>query len=329
MTILLCCVAFLAVIIICAYFSFGLLLSTLVMAVYLGGITVQYDHPIAMWIINIIFIILACIFNIYPLRRELVTKYLFRFARKQVPSLSKTESEALNAGTVSFEGDLFCGKPDFNKLLSLSPAKLSPEEQAFLDGPVEELCLMLDDYKISQDGDMPQEVWDFIKSKGFLSMIIPKSYGGKQFSNWAHASVIVKVGSRNLPAAITIGVPNSLGPAELLLRYGTKEQKDHYLPRLASGEEIPCFALTGPRAGSDAASIPDYGVICYGEFYGEKTLGIRLNWEKRYITLAPVATLIGLAFQLRDPDHIISKKENWGITCALVPRHLPGIEIGR
>src|SRR5262249_27110215 len=152
---------------------------------------------------------------------------------------------------------------------------------------------------------------------------------GKEFSNWAHASVILKVGSRNLPAAITIGVPNSLGPAELIINYGTKEQKEYYLPRLATGEELPCFALTGPRAGSDAASIPDFGVICYDQFDGKKTLGIRLNWEKRYITLAPVATLIGLAFRLRDPDHLLSQKANIGITCALIPRHLPGIEIGK
>ncbi len=329
MTILLWCIAFFAIIITCAYFALRLLFSTLILAAYLLLLTIYCDYQITFLILDAVFIILAAIFNIHSLRREVITKILFKYARKLVPSLSKTESEALKAGTVSFEGDLFCGRPDFNKLLSFSKAKLTDEEQAFLDGPVEELCSMLDDYQISKDGDMPKEVWDFIKQKGFLSMIIPKSYGGKEFSNWAHASVILKVGSRNLPAAITVGVPNSLGPGELLLRYGTKEQKDYYLPRLASGKEIPCFALTGPRAGSDAASIPDFGVICYEELLGKKTLGIRLNWDKRYITLAPVATLIGLAFKLRDPDHLISKKENWGITCALIPRHLPGIEIGK
>jgi len=323
------CIAFLLVIISITYFALGLLWSTLIIALYLLLLTIYCDYAITMLVIDAIFIMVAAILNIHPIRRALISELIFKMAKKRVPTLSKTESEALNAGDVSFEGDLFSGAPCFKKLLALKPATLSQEEQAFLDGPVEELCRMLDDYQITKDSDLPKEVWDFIKAKGFLSMIIPKSYGGLEFSNWAHSSVILKVGSRNLPAAITIGVPNSLGPAELLLRYGTTEQKDHYLPRLACGQEIPCFALTGPRAGSDAASMPDFGVICYDQFLGKDTLGIRLNFEKRYITLAPVATVIGLAFKLRDPDHILSRKEHLGITCALIPRNLPGIEIGR
>ncbi len=263
------------------------------------------------------------------IRKYLITRFIFNVAKKTSPSLSRTESEALNAGSISFEGDLFKGAPSFEHLLSLRSAKLSQREQEFLDGPTEQLCHMLDDWQIYQDQDLPKNVWKFIKDHGFLGMIIPKEYGGQEFSASLHSAVIVKVGSKNFVAAISIGVPNSLGPAELLIRYGTKEQKDYYLPRLARGDEIPCFALTGPTAGSDASSIPDCGIVCFDEFNGEKTLGIRLNWDKRYITLAPIATLIGLAFKLHDPEHLLSSEEDRGITLALIPRNLPGIEIGQ
>ena len=264
-----------------------------------------------------------------PLRRVLVSSPLLGLFRKLLPPMSQTEREALEAGTVWWDGELFSGRPNWQKLLAEPGPALTPEEQKFLDGPVEELCLMLDDWKICKElHDLPPEVWKFIKDKGFFGMIIPREYGGLQFSAMAHSQVIMKISSRSITGAVTVMVPNSLGPAELLLHYGTEKQKDHYLPRLARGEEVPCFALTGPEAGSDAASIPDIGIVCRGTFEGKETLGIRLNWEKRYITLGPVATLIGLAFRLHDPDHLLGDKEDIGITCALVPAKLPGITIG-
>lgn len=268
--------------------------------------------------------------NIDEFRRERITRPLLDFYRKLVPSMSDTEREALEAGTVWWEGELFTGCPDWDKLQSAAPPQLSEQEQAFLDGPTEELCRMVDDWQITHElADMPQHVWDFIKKHGFFAMIIPKKYGGLEFSAYAHSCVLAKLSSRSSTVASTIGVPNSLGPAELLLYYGTDEQKDQYLPGLASGKEIPCFALTGPRAGSDAASIPDNGVVCKGVFDGRTIIGMRLNWEKRYITLAPVATVLGLAFKLYDPEHLIGDKDDYGITAALIPTHLPGITIGR
>ncbi|VAW77825.1 Acyl-coenzyme A dehydrogenase FadE, partial [hydrothermal vent metagenome] len=239
--------------------------------------------------------------------------------------------EALEAGSVWWDGELFSGKPHWKTLLDLAPGTLSKEEQEFLDGPVEELCQMLDDWKITHDiFDLPEDVWQFLKDQRFFSMIIPKHYGGLGFSTLAHSAVVIKIGSRSGSAASTVMVPNSLGPAELLLHYGTDDQKDYYLPRLASGEEIPCFALTAPEAGSDAAAMPDRGFVCKGEFQGEKdVLGIRLNWEKRYTTLAPVATVLGLAFKLYDPEHLLGDTENIGITLALIPTDTPGISIGR
>ncbi len=253
-----------------------------------------------------------------------------RLFERAMPSMSATEREALEAGTVTFEGEFFSGSPNWKRFLSQPPVRLSDEEKTFLDGPVEELCQKLDDWKITAiEKRVSDDIMAFLKKHGFFGLIIPKHYGGKEFSAWAHASTLMKVNSRSTAAAITIAVPNSLGPAELLVKYGTEEQKNYYLPRLARGEEIPCFALTSPHAGSDAASILDNGVICYGEYEGKKTLGIRLNWDKRYITLAPVATLIGLAFRLHDPDHLVGDIEDIGITCALVPAHLDGITIGR
>lgn len=263
-------------------------------------------------------------------RRDWITKPIFRMARHALPHLSDTEREAIEAGDVWWDADLFTGNPDWNKLLAFAPARLSEEERQFLAGPVEELCRMLDDWKINWEWhDLPPEVWDFLKSRKFFAMIIPKSYGGLGFSAYAHSEVIRKLSSCSICAAVTAMVPNSLGPGELLLQFGTKAQQDYWLPRLARGEEIPCFGLTSPEAGSDAASMIDTGVVCHGSFEGRETLGIRLNWHKRYITLGPIATVLGLAFKLRDPDHLIGDRDDIGITLALVPTQLPGVSIGR
>ena len=268
--------------------------------------------------------------NVRWLRKALITRPFMRAYRRLLPSMSQTEREALEAGTVWWDGELFTGAPRWEKLLNAQPPQLTAEEQAFLEGPCEELCRMLDDWNITHErGDLPPRVWEFIKSRGFFAMIIPKRYGGLEFSAYAHSCVLTKIASRSATASSTIAVPNSLGPAELLNHYGTEEQKNHYLPRLARGEEVPCFALTGPRAGSDAASIPDTGVVCRGAWQGREVLGMRLNFSKRYITLAPIATVIGLAFRLFDPDNLLGGAADLGITCALIPRETPGITIGR
>lgn len=255
---------------------------------------------------------------------------LMKLFRKVTPIMSRTEQEALEAGSVWWDGELFSGKPQWNKLLSLPVPRLSKEEKAFIDGPVNTLCNMLDDWQITQeDKDLPENVWQYIKDNGFFSMIIPKHYGGKEFSAYAHSQVVLKISTRSISTAVTVMVPNSLGPGKLLLEYGTEEQKDHYLPRLAKGQEIPCFALTNPHAGSDAGAIPDFGIVCKDKFEGKKdVLGIRLNWDKRYITLGPVATLLGLAFKLYDPDHLMGEDEELGITLALIPTDTKGVEIG-
>jgi acyl-CoA dehydrogenase len=263
-------------------------------------------------------------------RRDRITKPIFRMAQQVLPRLSDTEREAIEAGDVWWDAELFKGNPDWQKLLSFAPARLSAEERQFLAGPVEELCRMLDEWKINwQWHDLPPEIWDFLKAKRFFAMIIPRAYGGLGFSAYAHSEVIRKLSSRSICAACTAMVPNSLGPGELLLQFGTKPQQDFWLPRLARGDEIPCFGLTSPEAGSDAASMIDSGVVCRGTYDGREVLGIRLNWHKRYITLGPIATVLGLAFKLRDPDHLIGKREDIGITLALVPTHLPGISVGR
>src|SRR5450631_763809 len=263
-------------------------------------------------------------------RTKYISSIIFRWAKGVLPSLSDTEREAIEAGDVWWDADLFTGNPDWAKLLAEAPAKLSPEEQAFLDGPVEQLCAMLDDWKVNWElRDLPPEAWDFLKAHKFFAMIIPKQYGGLGFSAYAHSEVVRKLSSHSITAAVTAMVPNSLGPGELLLQFGTKDQQNYWLPRLADGLEIPCFGLTSPEAGSDAASMIDSGVVCRGTFNGQDVLGIRLNWHKRYITLGPVATVLGLAFKLRDPDHLLGANEDIGITVALVPTHLPGVEIGR
>ncbi|WFU34746.1 acyl-CoA dehydrogenase [Bradyrhizobium brasilense] len=262
-------------------------------------------------------------------RRDYMTKPIFSWARGVLPTMSDTEREALEAGDVWWDADLFTGNPDWSKLLAFAPARLTDEEQAFLHGPVDELCRMLDEWKINWEWrDLPPEVWAFIKAKKFFGMIIPKEFGGLGFSPYAHSEVVRKISSRSLTAAVTVMVPNSLGPGELLMRFGTKEQQDKWLPRLASGQDIPCFGLTSPEAGSDAASMIDTGIICKGNFEGREVLGLRLNWHKRYITLGPVATLLGLAFKAYDPDHLVGSEEELGITVALIPTHLPGVSIG-
>ena len=269
--------------------------------------------------------------NIRPLRRVVISNRFLLVFKRMLPPMSTTEREALEAGTVWWDGELFTGGPDWPKLLSAKVPALTADEQAFIDGPCEELCRMIDDWDIThRRADLPPEVFDFIKKKGFWAMIIPRKYGGLEFSAYAHSTVIVKIASRSSTVASTVVVPNSLGPAELLLHYGTEEQKKHFLPRLARGEEIPCFGLTGPRVGSDAGAMPDTGIVCRGLYQGRETLGIRLNFSKRYITLAPIATIIGLAFRLFDPDKLLGgDKSDYGITVALVPRDTPGITIGR
>ena len=268
--------------------------------------------------------------NIPLVRRYLYSAPLLRLYRHKLPAMSTTEREALDAGNVWWDAELFSGRPEWHRLLELPKPSLTPEEQAFLDGPVDELCRRIDDWQITYElHDLPPELWEFIKARRFLGMIIPKDYGGLGFSAQAHSAVVAKVASRSGSAAVTVMVPNSLGPAELLMHYGTEAQKSYYLPRLAEGREIPCFALTNPYAGSDASAIPDRGVVCQGEYQGQSVLGIRVTWEKRYITLAPVATVLGLAFQLYDPEHLVGTKDNVGITLALIPANHHGVRIGR
>ncbi len=313
-----------------AYWRANLLTATGV----LGALLVAYaflGHGSPTWsaVWGALFALLLLL-NLVPLRRALVSAPLVGLYRRMLPSMSKTEQDALEAGNVWWEGELFAGMPDWRKLLRLPAPHLTAEEQAFLDGPTDELCRMLDDWQITHElADMPPNVWQYIKAQKFFAMIIPKDYGGLGFSPLASSMVLAKIASRNATAASTIGVPNSLGPAELLLHYGTDEQKQRWLPGLANGTEIPCFALTSPRVGSDATALVDTGVVCKGMFDGREVLGIRLNWDKRYITLAPIATVLGLAFKLYDPDHLLGDVEEYGITAALIPTNLPGIEIGR
>lgn len=264
------------------------------------------------------------------IRKPFITAPLLKFYTKLLPPLSETERTALESGTVGFEGELFSGKPDWDQLLSLPKPQLTAEEQAFLDGPCEELCTMIDEWDITHvRADLPPELWDYIKRNKFFGLNIPKEYGGLGFSALMNHKVIQKLASISSTVSSTVGVPNSLGPAEMLMHYGTDEQKQQYLPRLADGREVPCFALTGPFAGSDATSIPDYGIVCQGEWNGARVLGIRLTLNKRYITLAPVATLVGVAFRMYDPDGLLGDKRDIGISLALVPHDTPGLEIGR
>jgi len=274
--------------------------------------------------------VVAIPLNVRSLRRKLVSDAVLATFRRILPPMTATEREAIEAGTVGWDGQLFSGRPDWEKWLATPAPKLSVEEQRFLDQECDELCGMVSDWETTNIyKDLPPQVWQFIKDKGFLGMIIPKQYGGLGFSAYAHSQVVAKLASRCSAAVVTVMVPNSLGPGELLMHYGTEEQKRFFLPRLAKGLEIPCFALTNPHAGSDAAAIPDHGIVCMGEYQGKQTLGLKLTWEKRYITLGPVATILGLAFRAFDPEHLLSDKEDLGITCALIPTNHPGVNIGR
>jgi len=313
-----------------AYQRVSLLTATLAY----GGALLIYAFTTAAPISTLLLVAVLAglvLLNIDAFRIRFISRPFLRTYRRMLPSMSQTEKDALEAGTVWWDGELFTGGPDWDKLLSATPPRLTAEEQAFIDGPCEELCRMIDDWDIThRRADIPPHLWDFIKSKGFFAMIIPKKYGGLEFSAYAHSCVLVKLSSRSGVVASTVAVPNSLGPGELLLHYGTDEQRNYYLPRLARGEEVPCFGLTGPRAGSDAASIPDTGIVCKGIYEGREIVGVRLNFTKRYITLAPIATVIGLAFKLFDPDRLLGdERTDYGITCALIPRSTPGITIGR
>jgi acyl-CoA dehydrogenase len=324
------CVFLVAILAWLTYRRVGMAASTLTLCILSAAYWMLGTAPDALKVVGTVPVAILVLLNVRALRTRFLSRPFLKSYLRLLPTMSSTEREALEAGTVWWDGELFTGGPDWGKLMQARAPQLRPDEQAFLDGPCERLCAMLDDWDIThRRGDLPPAVWDFIKSSGFFAMIIPRRYGGLEFSAYGHSCVLAKVSSRCATASSTIAVPNSLGPAELLLHYGTTEQKDHYLPRLARGEDVPCFALTGPRAGSDAASIPDTGIVCKGSWQGREIIGIRLNFSKRYITLAPVATVIGLAFRLFDPDRLQSEVTDLGITCALIPRATPGVTIGR
>lgn len=295
---------------------------------FMMGLLVLHFYPVSdsIKIVGGLLLLLLILLSIKSLRMRFLTHFIFQIFRQNVPKMSATEREALEAGTVSWEGEIFSGAPNLEQLLSLPTSSLSDDERAFIQGPVQTLCQLIDDWEITHNlTDLPAEVWQFIKENRFFGMIIPKAYGGLEFSATAQAAIFATVYGRSISVATTISVPNSLGPAELLLKYGTSEQKNYYLPRLADGREIPCFALTGPTAGSDAASIPDTGIVCQQD----SVLGVRLNWDKRYITLCPVATVIGLAFRLFDPENLLNRGHDIGITCALIPADTAGVTHGR
>lgn len=310
-----------------AYRRASLFTSTLATAAALIAGTLYGHVPLLVWVL---FAVIAIPLNLVDFRRNQLTKPLFKLYKSIMPEMSRTEKEAIEAGTTWWEADLFAGNPDWKKLHAIPVSTLSAEEQAFLDGPVEEVCRLVSDWEVTHErADLSPEVWQYLKDNKFFAMIIKKKYGGLEFSAYAQSCVLQKLCGASAVLASTVGVPNSLGPGELLQHYGTDEQKDYYLPRLAVGKEIPCFALTSPEAGSDAGSIPDFGIVCKGEWEGKEVLGMRLTWNKRYITLAPIATVLGLAFKLRDPEHLLGDEEELGITCALIPTHIKGVEIGR
>ena len=316
---------------VCAFYGTSLLVWTGAMAAGIVVLGATGSVPfISLLIIAVLFAAVALPLNVKAWRQQLISGPFLKQFRRMLPDISETEQVALDAGTVGWEGELFAGKPDWKRLKKQPYLELTVEEQAFLDGPVQQLCDMLDNWEIThRDADLSPETWEFLKQNRFFGMIIPKQYGGLGFSAMAHRAVLQKISSVCGVAASTVAVPNSLGPGELLLHYGTEEQKNHYLPRLARGEDIPCFGLTGPTAGSDATSIPDYGVVCKGEYKGKEVVGVRCNFDKRYITLAPVATLIGIAFRMYDPDQLLGEQEDLGICLALIPRDTKGMQIGR
>ncbi|WP_299007766.1 acyl-CoA dehydrogenase FadE [uncultured Shewanella sp.] len=309
------------------YLRVSLLTATLGAGIIMvAGSMMNIISPIA-WIA---FFIIALPLNLTSFRKNFITRPLLKVYRGIMPEMSSTEKEAIEAGTTWWEADLFAGNPNWKKLHNYPKATLSAEEQAFIDGPVETVCAMVNQHQVShQLADLPEEVWQYLKDNGFFAMIIKKQYGGLAFSAYAQSRVLQKLAGVSSELASTVGVPNSLGPGELLQHYGTVEQQNHYLPRLAKGLEVPCFALTSPEAGSDAGAIPDFGVVCKGQWEGEEVLGMKLTWNKRYITLAPVATVLGLAFKLQDPNGLLGDKKELGITCALIPTDLKGVITGR
>lgn len=327
MTTLLWIIAMILVLGALAYLRVSLLTATIAAAVVMtAGWTLDVVGTIS-WII---FLVVALPLNISAFRQNVISRPLMKVYRGIMPEMSSTEKEAIEAGTTWWEADLFAGNPNWKKLHNYPVARLSADEQAFLDGPVEEVCRMVNQHQVShQLADLPADVWQYLKDNGFFAMIIKKKYGGLEYSAYAQSRVLQKLAGLSSELASTVGVPNSLGPGELLQHYGTPEQQNHYLPRLAKGLEVPCFALTSPEAGSDAGSIPDFGIVCKGQWEGEEVLGMKLTWNKRYITLAPVATVLGLAFKLRDPEHLLGDKEELGITCALIPTDMEGVETGR
>ncbi|HEY2862377.1 MAG TPA: acyl-CoA dehydrogenase [Casimicrobiaceae bacterium] len=299
-------------------------------AALIAGLALHAMPTALIVVLAVMLFLLAIPLNWPWLRRMLISDGVLAAFRRALPPMSPTERDAIEAGTVWWDGELFSGRPAWARLLALPRPRLSEEEQRFLDHECEELCAMISDWETTHVyRDLSPTAWQYVKDHGFLGMIIPKAYGGLGFSAYAHSQVITKLSTHASAVAVTVMVPNSLGPGELLLHYGTDEQKNHYLPRLAKGTEIPCFALTNPHAGSDAAAIPDRGVVCMGQHEGKAALGLKLTWDKRYITLGPVATLLGLAFRAYDPDHLLGGTEDLGITCALIPTRHPGVNIGR
>lgn len=298
----------------------------------LGLITLSvlgFLSPVFMILFWLLYLLATAFANLKLYRQKHLIQPALGLLKQKLPGISNTEREAIEAGNTWWEKELFCGRPKWQTFFNIAKPTLSSEEQSFLDNQVETLCAMLNDWQIVHvDKNLPESVWAYLKKERFLGMIIPKEYGGLGFSALAHSTIIVKIASRSISAAVNTMVPNSLGPAELLLHYGTEEQKNHYLPRLASGDEIPCFALTSTDAGSDAGAMPDKGVVCRGQYEGKETIGIRLSWDKRYITLAPVATLLGVAFHLYDPNHLMGDVEDIGITLCLIPTNHPGVEVG-
>lgn len=293
----------------------------------IGGYSLLLGYDAPLWL-SIIYTVFVAVFNITPIRRSLISAPIMKLmdALNFLPTISETERTAIDAGTVWVDGELFSGKPDFKRILSEPYPELTSDEQSFLDTDVEALCAMVNDWDIHVEKDFPEEVWQFMREKGFFGLIIPKKYGGKEFSATAHSAIVAKLASRSGPLATTVMVPNSLGPAELLMHYGTDEQKDYYLPRLACGDEMPCFALTEPNAGSDAGGMLSHGEVFKGE---DGELYLKLNWSKRYITLAAISTVVGLAFKLRDPANLLGKGTDLGITCALIPSKTEGVVLGR
>ncbi|MBN8445295.1 MAG: acyl-CoA dehydrogenase FadE [Gammaproteobacteria bacterium] len=310
-----------------AYHRASLTLFTAAIAAILLAGSWQGSFGVVSWVI---FAVVALPLNIASIRQQYITKPLLKLYRTIMPEMSTTEKEAIDAGTTWWEGDLFRGNPDWHKLHNFPKPRLSAEEQAFLDGPVETVLRMVDDWHTTHErADLSPEVYAYLKDQGFFAMIIKKKFGGLEFSAYAQSCVLQKLTSKSMVLSSIVGVPNSLGPGELLQHYGTQEQQDHYLPRLAKGLEVPCFALTSPEAGSDAGAIPDFGIVCKGTWQGEEIVGMRLTWNKRYITLAPIATVLGLAFKLQDPDGLLGDKVDLGITCALIPTDTDGVKIGR